>query len=468
MMRRWLLITKEKDYSHRRGESDWIDLDKKKEVNYYVDRRIDPGDKVLVYQSGQWTMISYIFDVKDCKNELTGVYKVHLHNKKKIPNGVKLSELKNEGIIKENRKFRKRIYKVPLCCWSEIVGYINEKNPKFLEPPIKTFFKGPDSRGYPFKLKNEFIKTLDKIKKINNQGLNEEATKYCIILPLLKYMALDIQDSSIVYPEDPISERFVDYILTDYNSNNLLIEAKKPSIELDGKPERQIRWYCASKNINQGILTNGIKWRFYEYNFHDAELGAIKKIKLCHNELDILIDDSELVFKKFLEIFWNGNLSDRNSQISKKTTDNIFKDMKELNGLNESEVKQLIIIPLLESLGWDISRQNEFLFNPETIIKTKKNNKTVKKKIHTDYALIGNKKICFEVKKMGIKGLDVHAGHVMDFCANKNFDIGIATDGKIWEFVLFKDKRFYDEKIFDIDKDYEELLTYFDNYLARI
>lgn len=123
-MRRWLLITKEKDYRHFREESDWIDLHKKNEVHYYINRRIDPGDKVLVYQSGQWTMISYIFDVKYCVKESKGDYKIYLHQKREIPNGIKLSELKSEGIIKENKKFQKRIYKVPLCCWSDIVGFI--------------------------------------------------------------------------------------------------------------------------------------------------------------------------------------------------------------------------------------------------------------------------------------------------------------------------------------------------------
>lgn len=207
---------------------------------------------------------------------------------------------------------------------------------------------------------------------------NEEETKYRIILPLLKYMAFDIMDSNKVYPEDSISERYADYTLTDYNSNNLLIEAKKPSVDLDGEPEKQIRWYCASKNINQGILTNGVKWRFYDFNFHDQHLGAIKKMK--YKELDILKDDPNHILNYFIDIFWNGKKSDRNFFNNNKTTLEIIREIKEADDLNESEVKQTIIIPLLKNLGWSISRNNEFKFNPETKIKIRKDNKIIRKK----------------------------------------------------------------------------------------
>ena len=52
-MRRWLLVTKEKDFYLE--DSNWEDLDKKEELHYTVDRKIYPGDKVLIYRSGQWT-----------------------------------------------------------------------------------------------------------------------------------------------------------------------------------------------------------------------------------------------------------------------------------------------------------------------------------------------------------------------------------------------------------------------------
>lgn len=46
-MRRWLLVTKEKDYYDDKI-SDWETLEDEPELNFYVDQRIGKGDKVLI------------------------------------------------------------------------------------------------------------------------------------------------------------------------------------------------------------------------------------------------------------------------------------------------------------------------------------------------------------------------------------------------------------------------------------
>lgn len=464
-MRRWLITTKERDYSSE-IESDWIDLDKKNEVHYVIDHHIEQGDKVLVYKSGQWTSFSHFFEVKSCSHQAKGEYLIHLHQKKKIPKGIKLAELKNEGIINTNRKFKKRIYKVPLCCWSDIVGYISKKHPEIFVPHEKTKFKGPDKRGYPKVLEKEFYKTINDVRKLRKCPPNEEATKYRIILPILEAMGFDIYNPQIVDPEYLISERFADYTLTDYNSNNILLEAKKPSLDMDGEPEKQIRWYCASQNINQGILTNGIKWRFYNFEFYEAELGAIKKMR--YKEIDILRDKKEKIFKEFKSFLWNNNVSNYKPKKFKESLSKIFQEMKQESNLNESAVKQAIVIPVLENLKWDPSNEKEFIFNPHTKIKVKKKKKILEKTIRPDYALINHKKICIEAKAMGIKNLDDHAGHVKAYCEKKRYDVGVATDGRKWNFLLFERGKYLDEKQLDIGRDSEKKFQeYFKKYLSK-
>jgi len=463
-MRRWLLVTKEEDYESE-NDSDWRDLDDADEIHYIINRNIHKGDKVIVYRSGQWTRFSHIFEVKECFHQAKGEYIIQLYQKKEIPEGIELAELKKEGIIKGSRKFRRRIYKVPLCCWSDIVGFIKEKHPEIFLPHDETIFEGPDERGYPIILKKELINTIKNIRKLDKCPPNEEATKYRIILPILKAMGFNIYDPRLVKPEYLISERFADYTLTDYNFNNILLEAKQPSVELDGEPHKQLRWYCASQNINQGILTNGIKWRFYNFYFHESELGAIEDMK--YKEVDLLKDKKEDIFNHLLSFLWNKKTSDYNPQKHEKDLDNVFIDMQSANQLNESEVKQSLVIPLLESLGWDTSDETEFIFNPHTKIKIKKNKKLVKKNIRPDYALKRDKKICVEAKATGIKDLEDHVGHVKAFCEKKKFDIGVATDGRLWDFVIFKNNEYYDEKEIDIKKDPEEkCIKYFQKYLS--
>ena len=463
-MRRWLLVIKEKDYELV-NVLDWEDIRDEDEIECIIDHNIHKGDKVIIYRSGQWTQFSHIFEVKDCFYLAKNEYLLQLHQKKEIPEGIELSELKKVGIIKKHRKFRRKIYKVPLCCWSEIVGFIKEKHPEIFLPPNENIFEGPDERGYPDILKNELINTIQNIRKLDKCPPNEEATKYRIILPLLKAMGFNIYDPEIVKPEYSISERFVDYTLTDHNSNKILLEAKQPSVDLDGDPHKQLRWFCASQNINQGILTNGIKWRFYTFYFYESELGAIEDIE--YNEVDILKDKKDLIFNVFLSFLWNNKSSDYTPKKYTKNLSHVVKQMKISNQLNESEVKQILVMPLLESLGWDTSDEKEFVFNPNANVKIKKNKKWVKRNIRPDYALKREKKICVEVKATGIKDLEDHAGIVKAFCEKKKFDIGVATDGLKWDFIIFKDHKYYDEKEIDIEIDSEEkCIKYFQRYLS--
>lgn len=462
-MRRWILVTKEKDYESEK-DSDWRDLDDADEIHYIINHNIHKGDKVIVYRSGQWTKFSHIFEVKDCSYQAKGEYLMQLHQKKEIPEGIGLAELKNEGIIKDHRKFRRRIYKVPLCCWSEIVGLIKKKNPDFLNPPNMSCFKGPYKGGCPTDNKKEFLDTLNTVKYINLNA-NEEETKYRLILPLLESIGFAINNTNRVHPEYPINEKFADYILTDYDTNKICIEAKKPSMDLTSERCRQLRWNCASENINIGILTNGIKWRFYKLYFHDAELGALQDMKF--EEIDISEDSTEDVFNIFLKYFWNGKLSANKPKKFVRNNESIINQVKYISVLNESEVKQAIVLPILKNLGWDLMEKRELFFNPHTEIKVIKNNKRIKKKIRPDYALKGRFKICIEVKGIGIKGLDDHAGHVKTFCEKKKFDIGVATDGRIWDFIIFKNHQYHDEKKLDLKTDsMEKCLTYFRRYLS--
>ena len=489
-MRRWLLITKERDYSSK-NESNWVDLDNQSEVHYIIDHRINEGDKILIYRSGQWTNISHIFDVKKCTYINTNEYKIHLNNKKTIPNSISLIELKNEGIIRKNKIFVKRINKLPLCCWSDIIGFIQSKNPNFLDPPKMSSFKGPYRGGCSIDYKKKFFETL-KIIRGYDWNFNEEETKYRVILPLLESIGFDSSNINQIYPEDTINERRADYILTDYENNQMCLEAKSPLMELDNKTCKQIRWYCASKNSNLGILTNGIIWRFYKFHLRDADLGAIKRMEIM-DEINLKNDKKNAIFNKFIEYLWAGKISEEKFEISENSTKSIIKQTKHVNNLNESSVKQVVVIPLIKSLGWDVYSEKELNFNPETTIHIKYDNKwkTIKirpdyvlknkwntslkeskdnKKFDTDYSsrLPTMRRICIEAKTMGIKNLNNQANYVKGFCEKKNYDLGILTDGHRWEFFIYKNRKFYDDICLDIKNDPEEkCLDYFQKYLSK-
>ena len=112
--------------------------------------------------------------------------------------------------------------------------------------------------------------------------------------------------------------------------------------------------------------------------FYEAELGAIKKMR--YKEIDILKDKKEKIFKEFKSFLWNNNVSNYKPKKFKESLSKIFQEMKQESNLNESAVKQAIVIPVLENLKWDPSNEKEFIFNPHTKIKVKKNKKILEKR----------------------------------------------------------------------------------------
>ena len=467
-MRTWFLVTKD--------VLCWQQLAENKEITLTVDQPVRKGDKVLIYKSSPFNHLRYLFNVKnDAYKEKDG-YKLHLYHKTKIKRPVKLSELKENNILDSWQKsFRKTFYKVPLCVWGDIIGCVAENNPE-LFPPFKFVgCSGPKEDGCPINLKPVFFDILKRAKSYKLDSFDEEAAKYRIILPLLQNIGWDIFNLKQVYPEYPVryKNKKVDYRLTDYSFHETFIEAKMPGVDLDDH-ECQLIQYCASENVDSGVLTNGICWRFYHLDYHVSELGALKN---CSNwdydEINIKKDEHEEIWNKFLEFFWKEKTCQVGTLTNIPSIKQIFENIKKINdhqkaNFNESAVKQVIVLPILAKLGWDIFNEKEFIFNPSVKIKIKKNKKTNERTIRPDYALKNHRKICIEAKRMGVKDLWDHAGHVKAFCEKKRYDLGVATDGQIWYFIIFKDGKYYEEEVLDIRKDSEDkFLNYFQKYLSK-
>jgi len=459
-LERWLIVTKENDFEND-TINDWIDLEEKKELTFYLDTRLKKHDRVLIYKSGQWRVISHIFEVKNSPLKKNGKFKVHLHQKKHITKPITLLELKEHKIIKTNKKFRKRVYKIPLCCWSDIIGLITKKNPKLLDPYVPKLFSGPNNEGYHIQLKKDLIKLIKTIEKYDIYSLNEEATKYTIILPILEKLGWNIYNPWEVYPENPIDDKKVDYILKDCNSTQICIEAKKASEEDLNQHKMQIISYCASANIDLGILTSGLIWKFYKLNYYENSLGAIKKIKKT-KEINILKESPERCVDKFIEYFWMGKKTSKRHPRKDKFLNDLIKtikaiDEKAISNYNESAVKQFILVPLLKNLGWKIS-PSEISF--DYWINLKK----------VDYILENNKKFktCIEVKSLGSQ-LDFDAEeNLLNYALNGNFRMAVLTDGNDWRFFYFKNKDYYGDSKFKIkNKTEKELVNTFTNLLSK-
>jgi predicted type IV restriction endonuclease len=188
------------------------------------------------------------------------------------------------------------------------------------------------------------------IRSFDSFSFDEEATKYRIILPILEKLGWNIYDLNQVYPEYPVryKNEKVDYLLRDYNSTKILIEAKKPNQILDDHNCQLVK-YCAAQNVHLGVLTNVINWRFYNIDFVDNSLGAIKNIR--KEETNLLRDKPERIAEKLTDVFWGGNITRKKvSGYNKPNIKDIVTKVKSikrthLGFYNEAAVKQVIIMP---------------------------------------------------------------------------------------------------------------------------
>ena len=107
-----------------------------------------------------------------------------------------------------------------------------------------------------------------QVKEQRQWMTNEEATKQVSIRPFIHALGYNTYDLSEVQPEfvaDPRqrgNER-VDFVIKMNDKPIILVEAKSAETKLTDNHWRQLHDYFAAVEVEFGILTNGIEYRFY-------------------------------------------------------------------------------------------------------------------------------------------------------------------------------------------------------------
>lgn len=447
-MKRWLLLTK----NYRKLAND-------DELILRADEPVNKGDIVLVCKLDTKRHFSHIFQAKENSKLIDSKYEIILHKKKFIPNPVTLSELQKHNMLEDwEINFEKSINKIPLCTWGKIIGLIAEKNPQFLNEFEFKGCCGPDPNGFPKNLKKNLIELIKEIKAYKTDKWNEETAKYLIILPILQSLGWDIYDPKQIRPEYFVkyTNKKVDYRLKDHEGNKIFLEAKSPS-QLLSDHKCQLIKYCIFQNIDLGIITNGIGWKFYYLDYHVDKMCAIKNLE--RERINIHKDNPEKIADKFIEIFWNNKTSKSGKLGEPAKLNDIIADIRKIKEkdkkyYNESAVKQSIVLPLLANLGWDIKKNSEFKF----------------KSIGADFILgEGKNRIFIDVKSLNddleiYDILEKHERRLFEFGDSGNFDFGVLTNGDIWMFYLIETRDFYG---FKISADGDEIINEFNNLLSK-
>lgn len=137
-----------------------------------------------------------------------------------------------------------------------------------------------------------------------------------------------------------------------------------------------------------------------------------------------------------------------------------IRDSKEVDSFGEEVTKQMIILKILDILGWDIHSINDI--HPEYRVNGGK----------VDYCLKVNKKsrVLIEAKPVG-KDLENDEKQLLDYAFNEGAELAVLTNGITWWFYLsLKGVKWEERRFYSIDirrQDIEETASKFIDFLSK-
>ena len=167
--------------------------------------------------------------------------------------------------------------------------------------------------------KDQIRQLGERVGKMKEQIATEEATKNAFIMPFLQSLGYDVFNPFEVVPEfvadiGTKKGEKVDYAIIKDNLPIILIECKHWAQKLDLHDNQLLRYFNVTK-AKFGILTNGIKYKFYtdlvepnimddkpflEFDIHEIKEQQIEELKKFHKSYfdvnNILSSASELKY----------------------------------------------------------------------------------------------------------------------------------------------------------------------------
>lgn len=157
-------------------------------------------------------------------------------------------------------------------------------------------------------LENELGKLRSKAEN-PQQLLTEEATKFALVMPLIKALGYDVFDHNIVVPEFTADVGIkkgekVDFAIKVASKISILIEAKAANFDLSKAHASQLYRYFSVTDARFGCLTNGVQWWFFTdldapnkmdakpffrfdiTNFDGADLAELQKFSSAQFSVD--------------------------------------------------------------------------------------------------------------------------------------------------------------------------------------
>lgn len=174
----------------------------------------------------------------------------------------------------------------------------------------------------------DFIEKLEDVADRAEDQLDrietEEATKQALIIPFIKALGYDVYNLSEVVPEFTADfadqkEEKVDYAILHEDDPVVLVECKTAGGTLSTDHAEQLFRYFQVTEARIGVLTNGIRYRFFSdieetnkmderpflelnlFDFSEPEIEELKKLRKSTFDLEEMVDAAHnLKYRKAL------------------------------------------------------------------------------------------------------------------------------------------------------------------------
>ena len=200
-------------------------------------------------------------------------------------------------------------------------------------------------------IKEKLYSLSERIEKIADQIKTEEGTKHSLILPFFQILGYDVFNPLEFCPEFDADYGIkkgekVDYAIMIDEEPLVLIEAKSCTDNLDKHGSQLFRYFNSSK-ARFGVLTNGIKYRFYTdldeinkmdkkpfvevdlLNLNDTHIAYLKNFERDSLDVNsILSTAEELKYSNLIKEFFKGQLNNTSEDFANYILSNVYEGRK--------------------------------------------------------------------------------------------------------------------------------------------
>lgn len=237
-------------------------------------------------------------------------------------------------------------------------------------------------------LKDQIKQLADRVIKLKEQILTEEATKNAFIMPFLQILGYDVFNPLEVVPEyvtdiGTKKGEKIDYAIFKDGSPTILIECKHWAQNLNLHDGQLLRYFHVSK-AKFGLLTNGIDYRFYsdlvetnkmdekpflEFSLVDIKDTQIEELKKFHKTIfdaeKIVNTASELKYTNELKSLFHQELSSPTSEFVKYFAKQVYpsvitaKVLEQFTGLMKRSINQYLTDLVTDRLKSAIDKEDK-------------------------------------------------------------------------------------------------------------